>query len=444
VTFDQIDRMVREANPVPESALVDVDLDLLPDSEWRDDMRTDQTLDRGPVIGERPPKPSPPRWLGVAAALVAVVAVMAVLTQTGLVEDEPPVADSEAALLEIAQTMAQAMAEGDSATLLGLLSDNADVDIATVNRIEDIPVIGEFWAASKMQLTPGECRLRPAPASGESRVARCEFTMTNAWAEALDVAAVDTDADFRIQGGEVTTALLRMPGRFMAQTFDRFTAWRDETHPEAIEIMHEGRGTASLSPEALELWREYTEEFVAEHSADETGLLETAESMAQAIAAGDSASLLDLLSDDGGIYVGRMRGRTADVPAFGAMWMATGWQLSPGECRLFPPPASGSARLVQCEMEGLTNSWSRALGVDPLNTVVDIRTVDGRVTYADLRIPGRFHDASVRPFLAWRDQRYPEAAEIMEDVSEYVIFTDESIELWRQYTEEFVAEHSAG
>jgi hypothetical protein len=362
VTFDQIDRMVREANPVPESALVDVDLDLLPDSEWRDDMRTDQALDRDPVIGERPPKPSPPRWLGVAAALVAVVAVMAVLTQTGLVEDEPPVADSEAALLEIAQTMAQAMAEGDSATLLGLLSDNADVDIATVNRIEDIPVIGEFWAASKMQLTPGECRLRPAPASGESRVARCEFTMTNAWAEALDVAAVDTDADIRIEGGEVTTALLRMPGRFMAQTFDRFTAWRDEAHPEAIEIMHEGRGTASLSPEALELWREYTEEFVAEHSAAKPRCSKRPSRWRRRSPRATRATLLSLLSDDADVHIGLVR-RMADVPAFGAMWAATGWQLSPGECRLHPPPASGSARLAQCEMRGMTNSWSRALGL---------------------------------------------------------------------------------
>jgi hypothetical protein len=442
VTFDQIDRMVRAANPAPESALVDVDLDLLPDSERRDDMRTDQALDRDPVIGERPPKPSPPHWLGVAAALVAVVAVMAVLTQTGPVEHEPPVADSEAALLAIAQTMAQAMAEGDSATLLGLLSDDAEVDIATY-RIEDIPVIGEFWAASEMQLTPGECRLRPAPASGESRVARCEFTMTNAWAEALDVAAVDTDADIRIEGGEVTTALLRMPGRFMAQTFDRFTAWRDQAHPEAIEIMHEGRRTASLSPEALELWREYTEEFVAEHSGREAEILETAESMAQAIAAGDSSTLLSLLSDRADVHIGLVR-RMADIPAFGAMWAATGWQLSPGECRLHPPPASGSARLAQCEMRGMTNSWSRALGLDPVDTVLDIRTVDNKVTEANLRIPGGFYHPTVAGFQAWRDQRYPEAAEIMEDVNGYAIFTDESIELWREYTEEFVAEHSDG
>lgn len=265
MNLDQVDRMIRAANPVPESALADVDL--LPENEWRDDMRTDQTLVRDPIIGGQPPKPNPTRWLGIAAALVAVVAVIAVLTQTGLTDDEGPVADQETVLLEIAQTMVQAIAEGDSATLLGLLSDDAEVDIATVNRITDVPVIGEFWAAVEMRLTPGECHLVSAPASSESRLAQCDFTLTNAWAEALDVEPVATLAEMRIEVGEVTHAVLRMPSRFMAQTFDRFTAWRNQTHPDAIEIMHQESGLVSLAPEALELWREYTEEFVAEQSA---------------------------------------------------------------------------------------------------------------------------------------------------------------------------------
>lgn len=267
MTFDQIDRMVRAANPVPESALVDIDLDLLPESERRDEMSTDQVLTRDPVLDGRPPDPGFRRWLGVAAALVAVVALVATLTQVGPVDNDP-VADAESALLEIAQTMAQAISEGDSATLLGLLSDDADVDIAAVNRIDDVPAIGEFWAASRMQLTPGECRLRPASTSGERRLALCDFVLTHAWAEALDEPAVDTVAEMRIEGGEVTYAVLQMPGRFQERTFYRFIAWRNERHPEAAEIMQDEYGRVRLTPEAIELWRQYTEEFVAEHSAD--------------------------------------------------------------------------------------------------------------------------------------------------------------------------------
>jgi hypothetical protein len=451
VTFDQIDRMVREANPVPESALVDMDLDLLPDSEWRDVMRTDQTLDRDPVIGGQSPKPTPPRWLGVAAALVAVVAVIAVLTQTGLVEDEPPVADSEAALLEIAQTMAQAIAEGDSATLLGLLSDRADVHIQGLPRnMADVPALGAWWTATGSQLSPGECRLYPPPASGSARLVQCEMRgMTNSWTRALGVDPVDTVADIKIADGEVTYADLRIPGRFYQQGFGRFTAWRDQRYPEAAEIMQDVNAQPILTDESIALWRQYTEEFVAEHSGDEqpgadleAEFLETAESMAQAITTGDAESLLALLSSDAAVGIGPAE-TLADIPALGEFWEAIGAQLAPGECHVNPPPALvGSTRLAHCEFR-LTDAWGETLGVEPLETRADFQIRDGEVVDAWLRYPQRYQDATLGRFLDWRNENHPEAIGIMQD-EDGLRLTEESVDLFRQYTEEFVAEHSAG
>lgn len=261
MTFEHIDRMVREANPVPDPAAPGFDVAVLPERDWRTNMSSD--LDLGLVVEEKVPEPRKRRAWRATAALVAGAAVVAAVFQVGLPGTNGVADDPGQALVEMVM---EAMAGADGDALLAILSDDAFVDISPAHRAADLPLLGQFWNAIGTSVTFDTCELRGEPGPEASRLGVCDVTLENAWSRALGVDPVSTRAYIKVEGAEVTEAQLRFPERFQNETFRRFIDWRNEHHPGARAIMHNPDGTARLSEASIELWGRYTDEFVSDRT----------------------------------------------------------------------------------------------------------------------------------------------------------------------------------
>jgi hypothetical protein len=118
--------------------------------------------------------------------------------------------------------------------------------------------------------------------------------------------------------------------------------------------------------------------------------------------------------------------------------------------------SSGSrGSLVECEMQ-IDTRVSRLLGLEPAQGLISILVGDGQIQRVSVAIPD---DPTARPnlglivaldeavvvFEGWITENHPEAEDIMYDPARSgPVLNPESIALWEQYTDEFVAEMEAG
>ncbi len=250
-------------------------------------------------------------------------------------------------------------------------------------------------------------------------------------------------------------------------------SWREMTQVETRPSEKSGQKRGRLVPAlvvvaaallvgALAILSQSDETSPAAPNPPDTTVVGVVESPEQAMAvattylevwlAGDLATSSGLIAGD------NMRGffNTTNYKEIGAevaWWDAAGWINDLGECRLFNPDPT--ATRVSCEVT-TTTAVSRVTGVEPLvgEYMVTVRNIDGRTAVTDgelFRMEGtRFATEIWEPFENWIEANYPSDADTMYDNTFVVEFftkpmlTAESIELWRQYTEEFVAEHSGG
>lgn len=106
MTLDQIDRMVRQANPVPDLKLLEpVETPVLT-KQRRMDMQTHDQVE----IEKRPERPKQGLLIGIAAAAAVVIGALLLLP----LGDEAPVADQPAATpVEVATAFLEAYAAND-------------------------------------------------------------------------------------------------------------------------------------------------------------------------------------------------------------------------------------------------------------------------------------------------------------------------------------------
>ncbi len=126
----------------------------------------------------------------------------------------------------------------------------------------------------------------------------------------------------------------------------------------------------------------------------------------------------------------------SQIPALFAWYRASNWNWTPGEC---PVSAGEVEAMARCSYQ-FENDWTRGLGHAPVTGEIQIVVSDGQIvsltSYLDTAQFGDVWEG----FLIWIEQNHPDDFDQMYVPGGTAPLIDEnSIALWEQYTDEFVA-----
>lgn len=235
MTFDHIDRMVREANPVPDlSALEPVDSSGLLD-QWRNDMQVDNTIERTerpvPDTRNRPPRL---RWVGAMGAVAAIVVAAAVILpdiRGGILGGDSPVAVAERYMAARSALDAEA----------AVAEFSPDVELTEVPHMEDPGDVAEgfaYLAALDHELTEYGCSTSEEAMESEPVAVRCDYMFTTNLSQALEVEPIDGSITLLVEGGEIVRLFHDFNfDEYSSRVFEVFIAWLEESQPGIVDTM---------------------------------------------------------------------------------------------------------------------------------------------------------------------------------------------------------------
>ncbi len=281
MTIDQVDRIVRGANPVPDLAAFET-IDTADLHEpWRKEMQTHDRIEVEPKSDQ----PKRGMLIGVAAAAVAVVMAALVFMQTNdqaPLADEPPVEPVVTVAPEPAVTTAPPVPDGREAVAIssGFMAEKARYDIgAVVDRFapdarvdmgpaQDLATV-EFeiaWTeASGLELAPAECEWVGQNQAGTGDLTRCVANVNSPISDNNGRDPGQFTFEFEIVDGMIVSAVLSDAGDYSIAIWEPFQAWIVSNRSSDHDSMYASFGSAvKISDESLRLWKQYTAEYAVE------------------------------------------------------------------------------------------------------------------------------------------------------------------------------------
>ncbi len=263
-----LEARVKRANPLTRGEQLDqlfgedtLDrflLDVLAKKEGRmTDIRPDQQTTSENVSTDGTTSGTPQRLrLGVALAAFAVVIAAGI--GFVLVRDSNTAAGPSP--VEIGESYMNAIDDWDSEAALALLAPDAVMTNGLAESPTEIPAVFDFYRANDWRSTASECQQTNV---GEPVVVNCTYTRQNAWMRALGVDPRPGGSyQFVITDGkieEVSSEFIEFP------EWDTFTRWvRTNHNTDLFVLLADGCCVPNVTPEAIVLWEQYTNEFVAE------------------------------------------------------------------------------------------------------------------------------------------------------------------------------------
>jgi hypothetical protein len=253
---------MRDANPIPDPVSLAnamensaVFLDVTKEATQMD---TYEETDKKPDEGR-----SPGGGLRIAvAAFVAVLLVGAAAIFVLQANDD----QSAAAPEDVTTEFIEALNAGDGAAVLALFAPGATVEDGPVVDTSELVSMIDWYSALEWDWTPTECTESTA---GAATTVTCSYTHENAWTRALGVGPYDAgEATYVVESGLITSYVYEFDETgFSDDAWDVFLRWLRSNHPEErFTIVPDGCCTPAWTPEAVVLWAEFTEEFVAEQT----------------------------------------------------------------------------------------------------------------------------------------------------------------------------------
>jgi len=253
MTLDQIDQMVRKANPVPDLKVLEpVDASVLVlDQQRRTEMQTHDRV----VVDQGKEKAGRGLLIGIAAVAAIVVGVL-VLFQPF---DDAPVAGQPA---EIATAFVEAYGAFDMARAASYLAADADLSRLEAG-VEDWHLGIRWLEATGFKVLLDSCEEEIGSPPG---TVRCLFAFHAIRSDEIGLGPFgDSRFDFRILDGEIVSAsMIWNIEEFGPQVWEPLAVWVAETYPDDVTIMYTGspQTMQRFTDEAVALWEQRSREYV--------------------------------------------------------------------------------------------------------------------------------------------------------------------------------------
>ena len=255
--LDQIDRMVRQANPVPDVTVLEPFEASVPvlDQQRRTVMQTHDRVD----VDLEPEKPRRNLAIGIAAAIVVAIGVVILARPMA-----PPVANQPLppTSTEIGAAFVGAYGAFDVDRAASYLAADADLS-GLEGGTENWRVGNKGLQAEGFKLTAFTCQEKSYLPSG---TVRCPFDFHSLRSDEIGLGPfTGSYFDIRIRDGQVISASLLWDAElFSPQMWEPFAEWVAATYPDDAVIMYEDFPTQDvqrLSEESRALWELRSREY---------------------------------------------------------------------------------------------------------------------------------------------------------------------------------------
>ncbi len=250
ITDDQVIALFAKANPVPSLDLVDP-IEPVSPGHLKDPSERSREMSEVKTIGPRK-EARRIRWAPVLVTALVAVAAVALLIGRGVFETEP------ATPVEVAEAYVTAVNDRDFEAAASLFAPGTETSF-----IEDRVGLEdwELFAALGLHFEPRGCRELPE----DGVVLECALTEVSDLTRVLGLAHPTKQIRLLIEGGHITNVIeTRYSVRGSIEALRTFNTWVKENHPGDVDTMMHPNLVVKITPEAIALWEQYTDEFVAE------------------------------------------------------------------------------------------------------------------------------------------------------------------------------------
>jgi hypothetical protein len=252
MTLEQIDRMVRQANPVPDlKALEPVDASVLVlDQQRRTEMQTNDRVE----VDQGQQKPVRGFLVGIAAVAAVVVGIV-ILFQSR---------DGVAPATGVANEFIEAFASFDADRAASLLA--ADADLIAFDNVDGMRREIRFLEAEGFKLILDSCDEHSTTSAGAE--VRCAYAYHTIRSDEIGLGPFGGSYyDFTIRDGEIVSVSGHfefMRNGFSQQMWEPFADWVAETYPDDVLVMYTDRSQTQqlYTDESIALWEERSREYV--------------------------------------------------------------------------------------------------------------------------------------------------------------------------------------
>jgi hypothetical protein len=431
MTLDQIDQMVRQANPVPDLTVLEpVDASVLVfDQQRRMEMQTHDRVE----VDQEPEKSRRGLLVGIAAAAVIVIGVLIFARPM-----DAPVASP----VEVAAEFVEAYGSFDIDRAFSYLAaDAAGVDSLTEERL-----LARFMEAiGTKNISTGPCE--EVSTTPDGTLVRCPFEYHMLRSDEIGRGPYGPNAyNLTVMEGKVVSFDITgnsLTDGFSNQVWMPFADWIAIAHPDDVAIMYQDDSQTGwkVTEESIPLWEQRSLEYVA-IARDGAEAENIANQFVEAYAAGDADKTISYLAADAdlsGFIEGGVEGLRPSI----RFDEATGFQRLFDSCVATGATPTGMSVRCTYDYHGIR---SEEIELGPYSgSWLDIAIEDGRIVSVSDEIvfmENGFSEQMWEPFAVWIARTYPEDGPIMYENWPNIFmaqFTDESIELWEERSIEYVA-----
>lgn len=440
MTLDQIDRVVRQANPVPDlSALEPFDASVL-DQQRRTEMQTHDRV----IVDDEGDEPKRGRNLLIGIAAAAAIIIGALLLLPPLTSDAP-VADqpSTTSAVETATAFVEAYKVNfDIDRAFAYLAADAE----GVGLIEEERLLARLLQAIGNKTTVISCDELSASPTGS--LVSCSFAYHSLRSDEMGMGPYGGGSyELTVLDQKITSVEEKFPPNFFSnpngfseQIWVPFAVWIGATYPEDGVIMYADWPNVhswATTEQSITLWEQRSREYVEVVLQRRADAVDVATSFIEAFFGFDVDLAATYLAPD------------ADLTNFerdGASWQmnnrlmqAWGWKVFLESCE-----ATGAEVIaVSCPFATHT-LHSDEMDLEPFgDNTFDIAVEEGQIVSAAWQLAhmtNGFNTQVWRPFTQWMAQNHPEDGPVMFTdwpMANNEAVTEESIALWEQRSREY-------
>lgn len=431
MTLDQIDQMVRQANPVPDLTVLEpVDASVLVfDQRRRTEMQTHERVE----VDQERQEPGRRLLIGIAAAVAIVVGVLVLVRPM-----DSPVAASP---VEVATAFVEAYENFDIDRAFSYLA----ADPVGLGTLAEERMDARFLEAIGTKNTStGPCEeVSTAP---DGTLVRCPFEYHMLRSDEIGLGPYGPNAyNLTVLDGKVVS--LELTGNsftdgFSGQVWMPFADWIAIAHPDDVAIMYQDVSQTGwkITEESIPLWEQRSLEYVvvARDGAEAENI---ANQFVEAYEAGDADQVISYLATNADLseFTQGVEGLRPSI----RMDEATGFKRLFDSCVATVATPTGMSVRCTYDFHGIR---SEEIGLGPYSgSWLDIVIEDGQIVSVSDEIvfmENGFSEQMWEPFAQWIQRTYPEDGPIMYETWPSIFtasFTDESVELWEERSIEYVA-----